>query len=160
MGRSWQCSTIQVDFNLPERFGLSFINSEGKEEQPVMIHRALLGSLERFFGVLVEHYKGAFPFWLAPVQLAVLPITEEESDYAQKVFARLTKDGFRVMIDNSDEKIAKKIRRAEMEKIPFLAILGKREQEAGTISLRQHGKGEQGVISVEELFVKCKELCN
>jgi len=160
LGRSWQCSTIQVDFNLPERFGLSFINSEGKEEQPIMIHRALLGSLERFFGVLVEHYKGAFPFWLAPVQLAVLPITEKESDYAQKVFERLTKDGFRVMIDNSDEKISKKIRRAELEKIPFLAILGKREQEAGTVSLRQHGKGEQGVISREELFAKLKEFCN
>ncbi|MFA7329215.1 MAG: threonine--tRNA ligase [Candidatus Ratteibacteria bacterium] len=160
LGRSWQCSTIQVDFNLPERFGLSFINSEGKEEQPIMIHRALLGSLERFFGVLVEHYKGAFPFWLAPVQVAVLPITEEEFDYAQKVFERLTKDGFRVMIDNSDEKIGKKIRRAEMEKIPFLAILGKREKEAGTVALREHGKGEQGVISSEELLVKFKELCN
>ena len=158
LGRSWQCSTIQVDFNLPERFGLSFINSEGKEEQPIMIHRALLGSLERFFGVLIEHYKGAFPFWLAPVQLAVLPITEEESGYAQKVFERLTKDGFRVMIDNSDEKIAKKIRRAELEKIPFLAILGKREQEAGTVSLRQHGKGEQGVMPIEELLVKLKEI--
>jgi len=160
LGRSWQCSTIQVDFNLPERFNLSFMNSEGKEEQPIMIHRALLGSLERFFGVLVEHYKGAFPFWLAPVQLAVLPITEKESGYAQKIFERLTKEEFRVMIDNSDEKIGKKIRRSEMEKIPFLAILGKREQEAGTISLRQHGKGEQGVVSVEELFVKFKALSN
>ena len=158
LGRSWQCSTIQVDFNLPERFNLSFMNSEGKEEQPIMIHRALLGSLERFFGVLVEHYKGAFPFWLAPVQLAVLPITEKESGYAQKIFERLTKEEFRVMIDNSDEKIGKKIRRAETEKVPFLAILGKREQEAGTISLRQHGKGEQGVMSVEELFVKLKEI--
>ncbi|MFH2069457.1 MAG: threonine--tRNA ligase [Candidatus Omnitrophota bacterium] len=160
LGRSWQCSTIQVDFNLPERFGLSFMNSKGKEEQPIMIHRALLGSLERFFGVLIEHYKGAFPFWLAPVQLAVLPITEKESDYAQRVFERLTKDGFRVMIDNSDEKISKKIRRAELEKIPLLAILGKREQEAGTVSLRQHGKGEQGVVPLEELIVKFKELSN
>ncbi len=160
LGRSWQCSTIQVDFNLPERFALSFMNSEGKEEQPIMIHRALLGSLERFFGVLVEHYKGAFPFWLAPVQLAVLAITEKESDYAQGVFERLTKEGFRVMIDNSDEKIGKKIRRAEMEKVPFLAILGKREQEAGTVSLRQHGKGELGVVSVEELVIKFKTLSN
>lgn len=160
LGRSWQCSTIQVDFNLPERFDLSFINSAGKEERPIMIHRALLGSLERFFGVLIEHYKGAFPFWLAPVQVAVLPITSKESEYGENIHRHLTENGFRVMIDNSEEKVARKIFRAETEKIPFLAIVGRREKEAGTVAIRQHGRGEQGVSSLADFTAMLKGNAN
>jgi len=151
LGRSWQCSTIQVDFNLPERFGLYFINAQGMEERPIMIHRALLGSLERFFGILIEHYKGAFPFWMAPVQLAILTITEKEEAYAKSIFQSLMEENFRVTIDLSEEKIAKKIRRAELEKIPFLLVVGPRERGTETVSLRERGKGERGSFSLSEL---------
>ncbi len=149
LGRFWQCSTIQVDFNLPERFGLSFINAAGREEQPLMIHRALLGSLERFFGILIEHYKGAFPLWLAPVQVAILPVTSAANDYGAELEERLRSAAFRPWLNTADDTIGKKIRGAELEKIPVIAVVGQREKEAGTIAMRLHGKGAQEVLNLE-----------
>ena len=160
LGRSWQCSTIQVDFNLPQRFDITYINSEGREQQPIMIHRALLGSLERFFGILIEHYKGAFPFWLAPVQAAVLPITEKENDYAGEVAAHLTENGFRVMIDNTGDKLNRKIFRAvSEEKIPSLVVIGRQEKEARTVTFRPDRTDRfQETITLEELTGRLIEM--
>ncbi len=157
LGRSWQCSTIQVDFNLPERFHLKYINNEGKERKPIMIHRAILGSLERFFGVLIEHYKGAFPLWLSPWQTIVLPITEKENSYANQVSKKLTDSGIRSRVDLGGEKIAKRIRKAEMEKIPYMAVVGKREAERSTIALRERGKGDCGEKNLKEFILEIKE---
>lgn len=147
LGRSWQCSTIQVDFNLPDRFNLTFQGPQGTAERPIMIHRALLGSLERFFGVLIEHYKGAFPFWLAPVQVAVLTITERENDYARVLFADLTAKGFRCIINDGSDTIARKVRAAQLEKIPVTAVTGGRERENGTVAVRLRGEARQQVMA-------------
>jgi threonyl-tRNA synthetase len=136
LGRSWQCSTIQVDFNLPERFEMSYIGEDGKEHQPIMIHRALMGSLERFFGVLIEHYAGAFPAWLAPVQAIILNITDSQLDYAEKVYQDLRAAGVRVAKDLRNEKLNYKIREAQLQKIPFMLILGDQEVEAGQVTVR------------------------
>ncbi|MCS7150430.1 MAG: threonine--tRNA ligase [Caldimicrobium sp.] len=137
LGRFWQCSTIQVDFNLPERFDLVYVNEENKFSRPIMIHRALLGSLERFFGVLIEHYAGAFPFWLAPIQVRVLTITDRNVSYGEKIFQELKSAGFRVDKDFKGEKISYKIRSAQLEKIPYMIILGDKEEQAQTISVRK-----------------------
>ncbi len=158
LGRSWQCSTIQVDFNLPQRFHLRYIDNEGREREPIMIHRALLGSLERFFGVLIEHYKGAFPLWLSPWQTIVLPITEKENGYAIKVNKELTDSGIRSRVDPGQEKVGKRIRKAELEKIPYMTVVGKREEERGTIALRERGKGNCGERSLKEFILELKEL--
>ncbi len=136
LGRSWQCSTIQVDFNLPERFEMRYIGEDGKEHQPIMIHRALMGSLERFFGVLIEHYAGAFPVWLAPVQAIILNITDSQLDYAEKVYEALRGAGVRVAKDTRNEKLNYKIREAQLQKIPFMLILGDQEVEAGQVTVR------------------------
>jgi threonyl-tRNA synthetase len=136
IGRSWQCSTIQVDFNLPERFDISYTGDDGKEHQPIMIHRALLGSLERFFGVLIEHYAGAFPLWMAPVQAMVLNITDNQLDYAEKVYKSLRKSGVRIKKDVRNEKLNFKIREAQMEKIPYMLVIGDKEVETETVTVR------------------------
>ncbi|MDO8734731.1 MAG: threonine--tRNA ligase, partial [Elusimicrobiota bacterium] len=138
LGRSWQCSTIQFDFNLPERFDITYRNSEGKDEKVIMVHRAIFGSLERFFGVLIEHYGGAFPFWLAPVQIKILPITDAQIEYAQKVKNEL--GDLRIEIDSRNEKLNYKIREAQMEKIPYLLILGKKEQSSNEVAVRLYGE--------------------
>ncbi len=141
IGRSWQCSTIQVDFNLPERFDLSYTASDGKEHQPIMVHRALMGSLERFFGVLIEHYGGAFPLWLAPVQARVMNITDDQLAYAEEVTAGLRKLGVRVEKDVRNEKLNLKIREAQLVKTPYMLIVGDKEMEAGTVTVRlRNGK--------------------
>ncbi|MFA5431434.1 MAG: threonine--tRNA ligase [Candidatus Paceibacterota bacterium] len=150
LGREWQCSTLQFDFNLPERFQMEFTNEKGEKEQPYMLHRALFGSFERFIGLLIEHYAGAFPFWLSPVQIKILPVGESHHEYAKIVAERL-KD-YRVKIDDNNETIGKKIRNAEMEKIPFILVVGDVEKENGTVSARQRGKIDLGVISIEELI--------
>lgn len=137
LGRFWQCSTIQVDFNLPERFDLVYVGEDNQFHRPIMIHRALLGSLERFLGVLIEHYAGAFPFWLAPVQIKVLTVTDRNIAYAEKVYESLKKAGFRVEKDFRSEKINYKIRSAQLEKIPYMLIIGDKEEQKGTISLRK-----------------------
>ena len=136
LGRSWQCSTIQVDFNNPERFELSYIGEDGKSHQPIMIHRALMGSIERFFGILVEHYGGAFPTWLAPVQAVVMAITDNQREYVNTVVAQLKAAGFRADADLRNEKIGFKIREAEKAKVPYMLVAGDREVQSGTLSVR------------------------
>ncbi|MDE3017743.1 MAG: threonine--tRNA ligase [Nitrospirota bacterium] len=148
LGRAWQCSTVQVDFNNPERFGLTYTGEDGKAHQPIMIHRALMGSIERFFGILVEHYAGAFPTWLAPVQAIVLPISEHQHDYASKVMALLKAAGLRVEADLRNEKAGYKIREAEKAKIPYMLVVGAREQQAESVSIRRRGGEDKGSLAV------------
>ncbi len=150
LNRAWQCSTIQVDFNLPERFKMKFINREGREETPIMIHRALMGSLERFFGVLIEHYGGNFPLWLAPVHVAILTITDDQVEYAKEILEKYKAAGLRVKADFANEKISKKIRNAEVKKVPYMLVIGKNEQESGKIMVRKKGGKSQGQFSVDE----------
>jgi len=153
LGRAWQCSTIQVDFNLPERFGLEYVSNDGSPKRPIMIHRALFGSLERFLGILIEHYEGAFPLWLAPIQVALIPISEKTFAYASSVRDMLVDKGLRVNVNTRDEKMQKKIRDAEIEKIPYMLIMGDREQTEKTVSVRSKTKGDLGAMSVER-FIK------
>ncbi|PWB71588.1 threonine--tRNA ligase [candidate division GN15 bacterium] len=150
LGRPWQCSTIQFDFNLPERFDLSFAASDGQHKRPLMIHRALLGSIERFFGVLVEHYAGNFPLWLAPVQVRLLPITDAVNAFASAVTEKLKAGGIRAELDARSEKIGAKIRDAELMKVPYMFVVGGREAEKDAVSVRRHGVGDLGVKSVDE----------
>lgn len=156
LGRFWQCSTIQVDFNLPERFNLVYVGEDNQFHRPIMIHRALLGSLERFLGILIEHYAGAFPFWLAPVQIKVLTITDRNIPYAERIYEELKKSGFRVEGDFRSEKINYKIRVAQMEKVPYMIILGDKEEASGTLSLRsKSGEIKQGLL-LSELIEKLR----
>jgi len=148
IGRLWQCTTIQFDFNMSERFGMTYVGEDGQEHRPYMVHRALLGSLERFFGVLVEHYNGSFPLWLAPVQVIVLPIAERHEAYAQALVAKCRESGLRSAVDLSREKVGKKIRQAEVEKVPLILVVGDKEVERGSASLRVHGQGDKGEIEV------------
>lgn len=148
LGRSWQCSTVQVDFNNPERFELSYIGEDGKAHQPIMIHRALLGSIERFFGILIEHYGGAFPTWLAPVQAVVMAITDNQREYAAKVTADLKAAGFRADADLRNEKIGLKIREAERAKVPFMFVVGDREVQSGTVSVRGRSGANLGSMTI------------
>ncbi|HXM19642.1 MAG TPA: threonine--tRNA ligase [Candidatus Tumulicola sp.] len=153
IGREWQLSTVQVDFNLPERFKLTYIASDGTEQRPVMIHRALLGSLERFFGVLIEHFAGAFPVWLAPVQAVVLPISEDQIPYAQSVAAKLSEAGFRVEVDGSNERLQKKIRNQQLRKVPYMLVTGKSEVAAGEVNVRARS-GEQESMKVDSFVAR------
>ena len=148
LGRAWQCSTVQIDFNNPERFGLSYVGDDGAAHRPIMIHRALLGSIERFFGVLVEHYAGVFPTWLAPVQAKVLPITDNQADYASRVCEQLTDVGLRVELDLRNEKIGFKIREAEKAKIPYMLVVGDRERDTQTVSVRKRSGTNVGTMPV------------
>jgi threonyl-tRNA synthetase len=151
--RSWQCATIQVDFNFPDRFGLAYTGEDGKEHQPIMIHRALLGSLERFLGVLIEHYGGAFPTWLAPTQAIVLPIADRVHPFAREVAGALAARGIRADVDARNEKIGLKIREAQLAKIPYMLVVGDREAAAGTVSVRRRDgrPPAQAVSAVAEL---------
>ncbi len=157
IGRSWQCSTIQVDFNLPERFQVEYIAEDGQPHQPIVIHRALMGSVERFFGILIEHYAGAFPVWLAPLQVIVIPIAERHHTYARKVYEALLKEEFRAEIDSRNEKVGYKIREAEVNKTPYMIIVGDQEAESEQVSVRQRGKGDLGKMDRGELFKRIKE---
>lgn len=150
IGREWQCSTIQVDFNEPERFDLTYIGQDNQQHRPIMIHRALLGSMERFFAVLLEHYVGAFPLWLAPVQVMVIPIADRHVCYAREVADKLREYGFRVEIDDRNEKTGYKIREAQLQKIPYMLIVGDREQEAGAVSVRSRSEGDKGSVLLDE----------
>jgi threonyl-tRNA synthetase len=149
LGREWQLGTIQFDFNLPERFNLTYTGEDGKEHQPYMVHRALLGSLERFFGILIEHYAGAFPTWLAPVQAKVLPITTAQNDVAKETLAKLLAADLRVEGDWSNDKIGAKIRKATLAKTPYMLVIGGREAEAGVVAVRSREKGDLGTMTVE-----------
>ncbi len=156
--RLWQLSTIQVDFNLPQRFDLEYIGSDNKPHQPIMVHRAILGSFERFFGILIEHYAGAFPVWLAPVQAIVLPISDRFNEKAVEVERRLKADGHRIQVDLRSEKIGAKIRDAQLKKIPFMLIIGEREAESGAVAVRDRVKGDTGAVSIQEFSARLKEL--
>ena len=154
IGRSWQCSTIQFDFNLPRRFDVNYVGSDGQEHQVFMIHRALLGSMERFFATLIEHYGGAFPVWLAPVQVKIISITDAQVPYAEEIRARLLEKGVRVEADLREEKMGAKIRDAELLKIPYMLVLGKREMEERTVALRTHHKGSEGTLPLDAFVEK------
>lgn len=158
IGRLWQLTTVQFDFNLPERFELEYIGEDNKPHRPLMVHRALFGSMERFFGVLIEHYAGAFPFWLAPVQAAVLPITDRVNEYAEKVASELRSAGLRVETNLRSEKIGAKIRDAQLQKVPFMLVLGDREMEQGNVAVRERTKGDIGVMSIDEFVEIARRL--
>lgn len=152
LDRAWQCTTIQVDFNEPERFDIKYRAQDGQDHRPIMIHRALMGSLERFFGTLIEHYAGAFPTWLAPVQAIVLSITDAQTDYAFSIEKELKANNIRVKVDDRNEKIGFKIREAELQKIPYMIIVGEKEAQAGNISVRKRKKGDKGQTTLTELI--------
>jgi threonyl-tRNA synthetase len=158
IGRAWQCTTVQFDFNLPERFNISYIGEDGKEHRPYMVHRALLGSLERFFGILIEHYVGAFPFWLSPVQVAVMPISERHNTAASQLSEKLVDLGFRARADLRNEKINGKIRKAQMEKIPYMVVLGDKEIENGSLAVRNRFEGDLGPFSFEKFVELIEDL--
>ena len=157
LGRPWQCATVQCDFALPERFDLTYISSEGKKERPVMLHRVILGSMERFIGTLIEHYAGAFPVWLAPVQVIVIPITDRVHDYADSIFKLLQDEDVRAEVDKRNEKLQYKIREGELNKTPYMLIVGDKEKEAGTVSLRARKEGDKGGVKIEEFIRSVKE---
>ncbi|MFN3326353.1 MAG: threonine--tRNA ligase [Bryobacteraceae bacterium] len=152
IGRLWQLSTVQFDFTLPRRFELEYVGEDGRKHQPLMVHRALFGSIERFFGILIEHYAGAFPVWLAPIQATVLPITDRQLDYARQVARRLSENGIRVTVDDRSEKVNLKIREAQLQKIPYMLVVGDREAENCTVSVRNRKHGDQGVKSLDEFL--------
>ncbi len=152
LNRSWQCGTVQLDFSMPERFDLEYTDIDGVRKRPVMIHRALFGSMERFIGILLEHYGGALPPWLAPVQVSVLPISDRFLDYAREVYTKLSVAGIRVELDDRNEKIGYKIREAEVLKTPFMVIIGEKEIKNGLVSVRKHGEGDKGSMNIEKLI--------
>src|SRR5690606_30465402 len=152
LGREWQLGTVQLDYNLPERFDLTYVGADDEKHRPVMIHRAPFGSLERFIGVLIEHYGGNFPTWLAPVQVQIVPVGQDFYAYAQEVANRLRDRGIRVAVDRRNEKVGYKIRSAEVQKVPIMLIVGSREVEDGTVSVRRHGQGQQDTLSVDEFI--------
>ena len=158
LGRTWQCGTIQLDMQMPERFELEYVGEDGQKHRPVMIHRVVLGSIERFIGVITEHYAGAFPTWLSPVQVKLLPITDRAAEYADQVAAKLDAAGYRVEVDHRNEKIGKKIREAQLEKVPYMLVIGDKEAESGTVSVRHRADGDLGVMEIDAFMAQLKEL--
>lgn len=157
LGREWQCSTLQFDFNLPERFDMNFINTKGEQERAYMLHRALFGSYERFIGLLIEHYAGAFPTWLAPVQTVIIPVSQKQEGYAKKVHETLRAYGIRSRLSNDSQTLGKRIREAELEKIPYVLIVGDKEKKAKSVSVRSHRKGDIGVMGVDAFIKKISQ---
>jgi threonyl-tRNA synthetase len=157
IGRPWQLTTVQFDFNLPARFGLEFVGEDGARHQPLMVHRALLGSVERFFGILIEHYAGAFPLWLAPTQVEICPVSEKVADYAKHVHETLKNHGIRVHLDDRNEKLPAKIRDAQMQKIPYMLVVGPKEAEAGSVSVRHRSKGDQGARPIADVVASLQQ---
>ena len=158
IGRTWQCGTIQLDMQMPERFELEYVGEDGEKHRPIMIHRALLGSIERFIGVITEHFAGAFPTWLHPVQVKLLPVTDRAADYAKEIASKLSAQGFRVEVDGRNEKIGKKIREAQLDKIPYMLVVGDRDMEAGTVSVRPRGEGDLGAMSLEQFSAMLRQV--
>ena len=150
LGRAWQCTTVQFDFNLPERFDLTYQDDQGGRSRPYMVHRAILGSMERFLGVLIEHYGGAFPVWLAPVQAVIIPIADRHAEYAQNVLATLNGSGIRAEIDSRNERMNQKIRTAQLQKVPYMLVVGDREAEAGAVAVRSRDGGDLGAMPQAE----------
>jgi threonyl-tRNA synthetase len=151
IGRSWQLGTVQLDYVMPERFALTYTGADNADHRPVMIHRALMGSFERFIGILIEHYAGEFPLWLAPLQAIVLPVADRHNAYAEDVAARLAGAGLRARVDDRSESVGRKIREAELGKMPYMLVVGDREAEAGAAALRRHKEGDLGTVPVEEI---------
>jgi len=154
IGRPWQLSTIQFDFTLPKRFNLNYVGTDGQNHQPIMLHRALLGSIERFLGVLIEHYAGAFPIWLAPVQAVIIPISEKHHEYARQMMQRLAAAGIRVEVDERNEKMGYKIRAAQTAKIPYMLVVGDKEVQSGAVSVRNRFLGDEGSQPLESFMEK------
>jgi threonyl-tRNA synthetase len=159
LGRSWQLGTIQVDYNLPERFELEYTGADNKKYRPVMIHRAPFGSLERFVAVLLEHTAGKFPLWLTPDQVVVIPVSEKYSDYAKKVCELLNNNDIRAILDDSNDTMGKKIRNNELQRIPYLLVVGEKEASEQTVSVRRQGAGDQGVMSIMDFAAKVNDEC-
>jgi threonyl-tRNA synthetase len=158
LGREWQMGTIQLDFQLPQRFNLSYIDEDGEKKTPILIHRALFGSFERFIGIITEHFAGAFPTWLSPVQVKILPIsTEKHAGYANEVAEKLDAMGFRVEVDDRNEKIGYKIREAQMQKTPYMLVVGDKEMEDKAVGVRNRKDGDLGAMKIEEFIAKLKE---
>ena len=157
IGRTWQCGTIQLDFQLPLRFGLEYNGADGEKHRPIMIHRVAFGSIERFIGILIEHFAGAFPLWLAPEQVKIIPVSDKQNDYASEVCKKFKANGIRVSIDTRAEKMGWKIRQAQLEKIPYMLIIGDKEIEAGAVSVRSRKNGDLGTVAVDELLEKLLE---
>ncbi|MBP2649457.1 MAG: Threonyl-tRNA synthetase [Firmicutes bacterium] len=157
IGRTWQCGTIQLDMQMPEKFDLNYIGEDGQKHRPVMIHRVVYGSIERFIGILIEHYAGAFPTWLAPVQVKILPITDRQFEYAQTVAKRLKAAGIRIEVDERNEKIGYKIREGQMEKIPYMLVVGDKEMEAQAVAVRKRGQGDLGAIAIQDFLNTIKD---
>ena len=157
IGRTWQCGTIQLDFQMPENFDLVYINEEGIKARPVMLHRALFGSVERFMGILIEHFAGKFPLWLSPVQIKVMPISNKFNDYAEEVTKKFKDSGFRVEFDDRAEKIGYKIRQAQMEKVNYMVIVGEKEVESGKISIRRRNGKEEKDLDINEFIESLRE---
>ena len=158
LGREWQLSTLQFDFNLPERFDLSYIGVDGQEHQPYMIHRALMGSMERFFGMLIEHFGGAFPVWISPVQVAVIPIADRHVAYARQIAEQLKAAGLRAELDDSSDRMNAKIRNAQLQKIPYMLVMGDREAAEGTVNVRLRTGEQRGTVPVGEFVAYAQEV--
>jgi len=157
LGRTWQCGTIQLDFQMPEKFDMTYIGEDGEKHRPVMVHRAILGSMERFIGILTEHFAGAFPIWLSPVQTIILPITDDQADYAREIAQKLKKAGVRAEVDYRNEKIGYKIREAQIQKIPYMLVVGKKEVESQTVSVRDRKEGDVGIKTIDEILAQIVE---
>ncbi len=157
VGRAWQCTTIQVDFNLPERFDITYVNSQGKKERPIMIHRALLGSIERFIGVLLEHYKGNLPIWLSPVQVLIVPVSQKYNEEAEKINEQFIAQGIRTQIDNDNKTVGRKIRSGEEMKIPYILVLGQKEREKNQLTIRRRGQKELAPLTKQDILQEIKE---
>ena len=158
MGRQWQMTTIQLDFNEPERFDLTYVGPDGQPHRPYMVHRALLGALERFFGILIEHYGGAFPVWLAPVQAMMVPIADRHHGYARRVARELRLAGLRVEVDDSDDRMGAKIRNAQLQKIPYMLVVGDREEQDGTVSVRLRTEEDLGPQRLDVLKARVLDV--
>ncbi len=156
IGREWQLATAQLDFVMPERFGLEYTDEHGEKQTPVMIHRAIAGSLERFLSVIIEHFAGAFPFWLSPIQVVIIPVSDKFNDYGQKVVNQLLSEGFRVELDNDSETLGKRIRTAQKAKTPYMLVVGEKEESTNTVAIRSRDNGDEGVLSIEDFLTKIK----
>ena len=158
LGRTWQLGTVQVDYVMPDRFALEYTGSDGQKHRPVIIHRAPFGSLERFIGILIEHYAGEFPLWLSPLQAVVLPITDVQQPYAKEVLKQLSDGGIRAELDDRNEKVGYKIREWETKKVPYMLVVGEKERQNGSVSVRRHRLGDQGTVAVSELIGRLQQL--
>ena len=156
IGRTWQCGTIQLDFQLPQRFEMEYVGEDGQKHRPIMVHRVVFGSIERFIGILIEHYAGKFPVWLSPVQVKILPITEKQQAYAEELYKKMKEAGIRAELDSRNEKIGYKIREAQMEKVPYMLVIGEKEAADGSVSVRRRDKGDTGAVPADEFIAQVK----